>query len=446
MSRILTKLTSKVGEDGHLGEILRGSRDTFILKVSGLLAGFLFTFVISRYLGPDALGVFSICLTVVTILTVLGVAGLDTTMVRLIAERSAKGEHLFVRQIYYKAAKLVLIFTVILSVAAFFLASFIASAVFNKAQLTDPIKIASLSITPMALMMLNSQAMRGLKRIREFALFQYFLRFFLPLAVLVVSMQLNYGDQVAITAFVAGIFLLAFSSTVVILRSFKCSKPTSTPGDVKVKYLFSIALPLLMASFVIFIKGRINILMLGIYMSETDVGIFTVAVKLATLSTTSVMAVSSIAAPKFAEFYGKSDFSGLETVVKHSAKLMFYTSLPFMILFALFPEFFLGFFGEQIKAGVPAFLILIAAYLIYGISGTAGYFLQMTGNPVVFQNIVLISTAWNVLLNVILIPKFGILGAAMASLIDMVVWNLSCVLYIRKKYRITSVYIPFVFG
>lgn len=446
IARILTKLANKVGEDSHLGEILRGSRDTFVLKASGLLAGFLFTFIIARYWGPDALGVFSLCLTVVTIPTVLGVAGLDTTMVRLIAERSAKGDDLFARQIYYKAVKLVLVFTILLSVATFFFASLIADIIFNKTQLTEPIRIASLSITPMALIMLNSQALRGLKKIREFALIQYFLRFLLPLAALVVLMQFNHGDQVVIVAFVAGIFLLAFGSTVVILRSFKCSKPTSTPSDVKLKYLFSIALPLLMASLVIFIKGRINILMIGIYMSETDVGIFTVALKLATLSTTSVMAVSSIAAPKFAEFYGKSDFSGLETVVKHSAKLMFYTSLPFVILFALFPEFFLGLFGEQIKACVPAFLILIAAYLIYGISGTAGHILQMTGKPVVFQNFVIVSTLINIILNFILIPKFGLNGAAVATLIDMLVWNLSCVFYIRLKYGILPLYFPLVFS
>jgi len=443
---MLAKLFTKLGEDSHLGELLRGSRDTFVLKLSGLLGGFLFTFVIARYWGPDALGVFSLCLTVVTIPTVLGVAGLDTTMVRLIAERSAKGEDFLVRQIYYKAIKVVLISTVVLSAGTFFFASLIADLVFNKIQLTEPIRIASLSITPMALMMLNSQALRGLKKIREFALFQYSLRFLLPLAALIVLMQFSRSNQMVIVAFVIGIILLAVASTVVILRSFANSKPPAAPTDIKLRYLFSIALPLLMASFVIFIKGRINILMLGIYMSETDVGIFAVALKLATLSTTSVMAVSSIAAPKFAEFYGRADLAGLETVVKQSAKLMFYTSLPFVIAFALFPTFFLGLFGEQITTCVPAFLILICAYLIYGMSGTAGHVLQMTGKPVVFQNFVMLSTFINIILNLVLIPKFGLNGAAVATLVDMLVWNLSCVFYIRFKYGILPLYYPSVFS
>jgi O-antigen/teichoic acid export membrane protein len=66
-------------------------------------------------------------------------------------------------------------------------------------------------------------------------------------------------------------------------------------------------------------------------------------------------------------------------------------------------------------------------------AGNVDQILNMTNNHKILRNITILCFFVNVILNFILIPKFGIEGAAIASLITNVVINLSCVYYIKKK-------------
>ena len=61
------------------------------------------------------------------------------------------------------------------------------------------------------------------------------------------------------------------------------------------------------------------------------------------------MSINSIASPKFAEMFAKNDMEGLKKVVHQSTKMIFWTSVPLVIIFFIFPEFFLGLFGEEFK-------------------------------------------------------------------------------------------------
>ena len=68
----------------------------------------------------------------------------------------------------------------------------------------------------------------------------------------------------------------------------------------------------------------------------------------------------------------------------------------------------------------------------------------MTGNQNIYAKILLFGAILNVLLNLILIPRYGINGAAIASMSSLTVWNLSMVLVIKKKFGFYTFYIPFV--
>jgi O-antigen/teichoic acid export membrane protein len=65
----------------------------------------------------------------------------------------------------------------------------------------------------------------------------------------------------------------------------------------------------------------------------------------------------------------------------------------------------------------------------------------MTGKEKVFQNIILAATALNIALNAVLIPRYGINGAAVANMIALVFWNLSSVTYIKFSMNINTLYI-----
>jgi O-antigen/teichoic acid export membrane protein len=68
----------------------------------------------------------------------------------------------------------------------------------------------------------------------------------------------------------------------------------------------------------------------------------------------------------------------------------------------------------------------------------------MTGNQNIYASILFFGAILNVVLNLILIPKYGINGAAIASMSSLIVWNLSMVLVVKKKFGFYTFYIPFI--
>ena len=178
-------------------------------------------------------------------------------------------------------------------------------------------------------------------------------------------------------------------------------------------------------------------------MTSSDVGIYFTAFKLSMITSIGLMSINSIASPKFAEMFGRNDIIGLKKVVHQSTKIIFWTSLPLIAIFFVFPEFFLSLFGEEFKIGVTAFIFLSCGKLVSSFSGSVGNILQMTGNQNIYALILFFGAILNVLLNLILIPRYGINGAAIASMSSLITWNLSMVLAVRKKLGFYTFYVPF---
>tara|TARA_B100000787_G_scaffold49681_2_gene35760 strand:- start:1045 stop:1875 length:831 start_codon:yes stop_codon:yes gene_type:complete len=208
--------------------------------------------------------------------------------------------------------------------------------------------------------------------------------------------------------------------------------------------LFKISIPLMFAQSVQFIMAWTDKLMLGNMMGSEEVGIYFTVFKLSMFASLALMAINSIASPKFAELYGKKDFDSLKKVAHQSSKIIFLSTLPLVLLFFAFPDFLLGLFGEEFKVGVNAFLFLSFGKLISSFCGSVGNLLQMTGKQVVFMNILLVGAIVNVSLNFYLIPKFGINGAALASMISLSTWNLIMVCFVKRELGFYTFYIPFL--
>ena len=132
----------------------------------------------------------------------------------------------------------------------------------------------------------------------------------------------------------------------------------------------------------------------------------------------------------------------LKKIVQQSTKTIFWVTFPVIILFLCFPKSILSAFGEEFKLAAMALIILSISKMFSAISGSVGTFLQMVGKQNVFQNILILTAVINIGLNYILIPKYGIDGAAFASAISGVIWNVLMIVYIKKNFGFYSIYFP----
>ena len=98
----------------------------------------------------------------------------------------------------------------------------------------------------------------------------------------------------------------------------------------------------------------------------------------------------------------------------------------------------MSFLGDEFISAKYVLMILLLAKLIDSISGSVGVILQMTGCQKIFQNIVFVALIVNIILNMFLIPKFGIEGAAISSACSIILWNISAVIYVYRKFGVWS--------
>ncbi len=446
------KIQTKIQQDVHFAELIKGSGVSFVFQVLGIACGYVFTLLVTRNLGAKAWGIFTIAFTVLQITSVIGRLGMDTALLRFVAEYSSQKKWKLVQDAYLKALKLIVPFSLFLSLILFFLSPYIAKYVFHKNYLATSLRITSVVLVPFVLLFVNRECIRGLKRIKEYAFLNNVAVPFLASLFLLISFHFCKRSFTPIIVYISSIFVSFLFSLFLWIKNLKSVQfsvlnssgtfKTYIPSAISYRSLLSVSIPMLLSASMFLIMQWTDTIMLGMFRSAQEVGVYNVAFKISMITSITLTAINTIAAPKFAEFWGRRDIKGLGKVAQQSTKLIFWTSFPVLLIFWLFPEYILSIFGEEFRVGSTVLRILTFGQFVNSISGSVGYILQMTGKQKVFQNIILCATIINIVLNYLLIPRIGIMGAAIASMISVVFWNISSVSYIMQKYKISTFYFP----
>jgi O-antigen/teichoic acid export membrane protein len=450
LSGIVLAVKNKVGKDRDFIEVAKGGSIAFLVNCGGLLFGYLFVILISRiYKNSTATiyGQYVIVTLLIRIGSIVTRFGTDTTMLQLTAALSTKKLWGNIIQASKKLLTLLFIFGAVTTLLTFvFYKQF--GSLFKLPGKT--ILISGVFIIPMALGLFFSQSLRGLKKIG----ISTFLRssslpilnfVLLPVFLIFITKNSPYFSSLPVYTFFISIIITAIVGMFYWTRAAGTSQSAKTLYD-EAEYkttgqLFDLSYPLLLAESMIFIGTWVDQLLLSILGNGTDVGIFNVCIKYSMVASLSLQAVNTISAPKFSEYFFKNDYVGLARNVQKTTKMIFWTTVPIVTIYFIFPKFLLGIFGSSFTPGVWAFIILTVGALVNVITGSVGVLLQMTGHQKTVQNILLVTIVIQVILNVILIPPYGVTGAAIASTICLIIPNLGMAFYVKKYFKFNSIYL-----
>lgn len=428
--------------DKDLSELFWGSATSLIIKVSSIGISYLFTLLVLYLYNPSEWGIFSLSLASMMIFAIPGRLGLDTAIVRFTSEYLTESNITKLQDYYQKSLILVTVSSIIFTVLMYFFCGFLAESIFKKPLVTESLRIMSLGIIPMNVLFLNAEALRGYKEIKSYSFYKTVASylFCIPVLFLIVKVtNLKFNPEIS---YVAGLWISMVLSNISLSNKLKVNF-TIQSQDHTFSEIIKVAFPMLLTTSLIFLLGWTGSFAIGIFRQDpSEVGIYQVALRLSALTSLPVLAINSIAAPKFASLNSLKDTIGLEKVIRQSTKMTFWVSLPILSVFITFPEFVLSFFGEEFKAAALSLIFISIGQFISSISGSVGNLLQMTGHQNKMQLIILTGTAVNICLNYLLIPRYGIAGAGFASMIGVTVWNLSAVYVIWKEMNITTIYIP----
>ncbi|MBN1557184.1 MAG: polysaccharide biosynthesis C-terminal domain-containing protein, partial [Lentisphaerae bacterium] len=209
-----------------------------------------------------------------------------------------------------------------------------------------------------------------------------------------------------------------------------------------VRRVLDVSLPMLATAGMLLVLGWTDTFMLGMFRPAAEVGVYRAAFKVGTLMYILVDGMRSIAGPQFAGLYAKGDTRALYRLLVFASTVIFWLGTPCYLLIVLLAGPLLGFFGPEFETGVPALIILASGAMVRAASGLVASLLQMTGHQVGFRNIMLAAGAANVLLNLALIPAFGMEGAAAATASSTVIWTLAASLLARRCFGWWAGYVP----
>jgi len=206
--------------------------------------------------------------------------------------------------------------------------------------------------------------------------------------------------------------------------------------------MLSESLPMMLTGSMIFIMGWTDNIILGIFRSSEEVGMYDAAFRLSTLSAVVLFAINAIQAPVFSELYHKKEMGRLQQIINKSNRLLFFTSLPLTLILCVFPNQILGFLGEGFKGAWLALIFLSIGNFVNSITGSVGILLQMSGHQKQYNNIITSTAIGSIVLNLFLIPTYGLLGAAVTSAGAKIIQNLLSVMYAKKYLGVLSIYLP----
>jgi O-antigen/teichoic acid export membrane protein len=392
-----------------------------VIQIAGNGVGYLGQILLARWLGVNGYGVYAYLFTWVQVFTIGALLGVDLGVVRFIPEFLVTKEYPLLRGILRWARWLVLATGVGLACA-----SALVFYVFHPIQSSmATLLMGSFSIPLFALIVVQTEILRSAKRIAWAYGPPILLQ---PVLILTAAygflrMTGELTDFHAIAAWQTAQCVIVVLQGIVIHRVF--SRYTrNVPAAYQTRRWLGVALPLLFYSIFAIVIPRIDTLAIGLFLGSEEVGIYSAAVKTATIIGITLAAVNTIISPMIVSHYTRRDMAGLQDVVSLATLVSFGVSLLLAAGMVIFSGPILrSFGGEFIRARASLFLLILGQLINVGM-GSVGLLMILTG----FEKQSAVILGWSALiiavLDFLIIPAFGIIGAAFVSVLGYLLWNL----------------------
>jgi O-antigen/teichoic acid export membrane protein len=395
--------------------VFRGSLFVFIASIITAFLGYFIRVILARKLSVEDYGLFFAVFAFISFLLFFRDLGLGSALIKHLAEFKAKRKFNEIKTSIVSVFFSLLILSTIFGIVLYFLAPFLAESYFKDSRATYILYFFIAYILFSALYLFLTNIFQGFQKIKIFALMEP-IRLGLALILIFVFLDLGYGIFSPVIAYAISwiaVFLL-FLPFAWIVFSFLKYKIKNVRKITKQLYIFGIAIAL--AHIGAKIIARIDTLMLTYFRSLTEVGVYNVVLPTALLFLFFSSSISPVLYPLVSELWAKKDKKRLSEGIKLLHKYSFLITMPAFLTVFVFSSLFLKIlFGMDYISGSIALQILLIGILFLLVSTVNNTVLSAIGKPSAVTKSFIFVAIVNIVLNLVLIPKFGVNGAATAT-------------------------------
>jgi O-antigen/teichoic acid export membrane protein len=396
--------------------------------------GLLTTIVLAKNLGASSFGLYAFALSMIALLSIPVQAGLPALLVREVAQAKAKENWGYVLGISRFSTLLVMAFSVVMLLGGL-LYFYIADRFGLDSSGYAVAWVVFLLIPCLALSAIRSAITKGLGAPGLGQLPELLVKPVMLLGLITVSLYFN-----SLTTLYAMVFnvlsaLCALALGAIILNRMLIKIKAQRVYEVN-KWIKALLPFSALAGFNI-LNSQADIFMLGLIKGEEAVGIYKVSSQFSQIVNLALVAVGVVSTPRIASKFALEDKQGVQSTVSFAAWAIFIISLPIFIVFFVWGGFLIdALFGEGFKSAESILHILLIGQIFNVLAGPVGVVMNMAGRQSLTTIVVMVSAVANIVLNAILIPMYGSLGAAASASISMALWNIALLFFVVKLLHV----------
>ncbi len=412
------------------------------------LGGFIYRFILSRLLGTAEYGIVGLTLPFQNALITAASGGVPPAIAKYVSEYNAIDEKKMVRQIIITAMKLMIFMAIIAAVIMLIISEPIAIGIWNKPEVLWPLRFVAL-IVPFSVIV---GALRGVfqgfyKMTHIF--YSKFIEQIFTLVFAIVLVLVGWYASGAVIGTALGFLMALFGSYYLYKKDIRDEYISGSFEGIPIKEELKILFKIFKFSIPVVITGIAEIFIydtgtffIGMFLPTMFAGFYTNASAISRIPLMLANSVSTSILPAASEADSLKDKELLKMYIHQSFRYTTVTTLPISAIIMVYAEPIMTiFFGAEYAPGAEALWILVTGMFFFSVYLITSSMCQGLGKPQFPMYTLIIGSIINILASFILIPRYGIAGAAIATTLATFVLML---LTIIKLTQLSKIHVPYV--
>ncbi len=412
-----------------MSTIKRALSNTFYLAndwLAIMILGYIFWIMLAKLMPAEGVGLFSTISNIAIFLTIFTTFGFNNSAAKLIPQYLEKKKHEYASGIVRFIFEKTFLFSIIVSgILLVFLEIFLPNYIGFFGALA-----VILYLVPNSLYTVSQGCLLGFQGMKKIFLtdaLSYFLKIILSAALIYAGFS-YFGP------------VIAFAASTAIALAWRISSMNLKKQKVNEKEIWEHSAPAMVGNIGVLLFFQSTIIIMGIFRSFADVGIFTIAFMLTTPVRAIFQSVSGSLMPMVSgKWTADSKNNNIENLANQAMRYSLFLIMPvLLVIFFFTPEILLAFTKAEYLAGAVSMQIISLASILFGLSYILFTVLYSIGDVKRNRDINLIGGFSNTALSILLIPTFGMLGASVSYLLASAILLALSVMWYGKHFKIHS--------
>lgn len=397
----------------YANKAVKGTLTILFISFLAALLGYLVRLVLARGLSKDDYGLFYAVFSFFAFLIIFKDLGLNQTLTKFVSDFLHKKDYSGMKSVIASVFAIQFTISTLIAIIAIIFSDQLALHFFHIPSASIVIKFLAVMFMLMPLENVFTYSFQAFQKMNYYAGIGLFRMLFL-FGLIALFIKMGFGIIAPSLSYIFVYLIVPMICVPFFLRLF--------PGFFKVKLnitpelvkaLIKFGLPVITSMFGFMIMGYTDTLMLTYFKGVKDVALYQVASPTASLSLYLSYALAAVFLPLSAELWIKGHKEKLKQAMELLYKYTFIVVIPIAFILLMFPKLIIKIlFGAAYTDASIAMQILAVGAIFYTIGNINGTVLAGIGKPGENTRIILFAALFNLIINSIFIPRYGILGAA----------------------------------